>query len=148
MRSHPSTQRKPHSFYFILGGIQLFVALGALPVGYIMLIDPSGESNKLSVDILSNSPFSDFFIPGLVLFVVNGVGSLLAAVFSLGRKNAAARFGVLTGLLLIGWLLFQIYWIGFYPVQQLTFLGVGISEVYLGYRLGRNVKSRQLKMPL
>lgn len=148
MWSENFSGKKPRSLFYFLGGLQLFVALGAIPVGYAMLTDPSGESTKLSVDILRGTPFRDFFIPGLVLFAVNGIGSFIGAWFSLGRSKFAGSLGMLSGLLLIGWLLFQIYWIGLYPVQQLTFLGVGMSEVYLGYRLSKPSKHRQLKMPL
>jgi hypothetical protein len=51
----------------------LFNGIGAVYGGLHLLLHPDGSSIGLSTDWLKHSPFDSFFIPGLVLFLVNGV---------------------------------------------------------------------------
>lgn len=121
------------TIYNVLGGIQLFISLGALGAGWLMITNPSGHINGMSVEILADSPFSDFFIPGMVLFVVNGLGNLLGSFLAFNKKEIAGNAAIMLGVLLIGWLVFQIFWIGFYPIIQLLYMFLGFSELVLGY---------------
>ena len=57
----------------------LFLSLGALFGGVVLVLDPSGEFLQMPKIILKNSPFNNFLIPGLILFTVLGV--LPALVF-------------------------------------------------------------------
>lgn len=51
----------------------LFLSLGALFGGVVLVLDPSGELLQMPIIILKNSPFNNFLIPGLILFTVSGV---------------------------------------------------------------------------
>ncbi len=66
----------------ILGIIQLFVALGAIPAGYSLIAEPDGSGLGMSLNLLSGSPFNDFFIPGLCLFIVNGIFNLAGSILA------------------------------------------------------------------
>jgi len=57
----------------------LFLSLGALYGGAVLILDPSGGLLQMPVIILENSPFNNFLIPGLILFTV--LGLLPALVF-------------------------------------------------------------------
>jgi len=57
----------------ILGIIQSIVAIGAIPAGFLLVTQPDGKGLGMAIDFLQNSPFQDFFIPGLFLFIVNGL---------------------------------------------------------------------------
>jgi len=59
------------------GILQAFVALGALPCGVLLMIDPSGAMLNMPLSMLKGSPFADFFWPGLVLFAVMGLGLMI-----------------------------------------------------------------------
>lgn len=48
----------------ILGIIQAFVAIGAIPAGYSMIVEPNGSGLGMTTEILAGSPFTNFFIPG------------------------------------------------------------------------------------
>ena len=70
--------------------VQVFLALGALAGGAALVASPRGGIIKLPLSDLRGSPFGDFLIPGLVLFVVLGVGPLVVALALLRRPRSAA----------------------------------------------------------
>lgn len=85
-----------------MAGIVLtLVGTAAIAVGLGLIVAPDGDGFKLSVELLKNTPFRDYFIPGIVLLTVIGVGSLLAAIpaFKLHRFAGAAT--LLLGLALV-----------------------------------------------
>jgi hypothetical protein len=70
--------------------VQVFLALGALAGGAALVASPRGGIIKLPLSDLQGSPFNDFLIPGLILFVVLGVGPLVVALTLLRRPRSAA----------------------------------------------------------
>jgi hypothetical protein len=74
--------------------VHLFLALGALAGGAVLMASPKGGVIKLPLSDLRGSPFSDFLIPGLILFVVLGVGPLVVAWALLRRPASAALAAV------------------------------------------------------
>ena len=70
----------------VLGILQCFVAVMAVPAGLSLILEPDGSGIGLPTDILQTSPFRDYLIPGLFLFVFNGIFQLIGAVASF-RKN-------------------------------------------------------------
>lgn len=52
-----------HKTHLILGIILAFVALGALPAGFLLITHPDGTKLGMSTDFLKNSPFKDFLVP-------------------------------------------------------------------------------------
>ena len=115
----------------ILGLIQLFVAIGALPVGYIMLSKPDGSGVGMTVDILSGSPFRDFFIPGLFLFTVNGLFNLVSSVLAFCKFRFTYLLGFGLGFALIIWICVQVYSVGLTHFLQPAYFIIGIVEIFL-----------------
>ena len=60
-----------------MGVLQAFIGLGAIGGGSMLIIDPSGNAIGLPVEMLQGSPFPDFLIPGVFLFTVIGLGSMV-----------------------------------------------------------------------
>ena len=75
------------------------VSANALLAGYSFMSDPSGQGIKASLAILRFSPFKDFFIPGLVLFTVNGIFNFIAAITLIRRWQYAALLLMIQGVL-------------------------------------------------
>ena len=65
-----------------LGALQAFIGVGAVAGGLGLALDPSGESVGIPLELLAETPFTTFLIPGIVLFAVNGLGSLTGAIAS------------------------------------------------------------------
>lgn len=65
---------KPKTARNILITLLLFLGIGALGGGLGLIISPSGKlMGGLPLSGLQNSPFTDFLIPGIILFLVLGL---------------------------------------------------------------------------
>ncbi|NOY60635.1 MAG: hypothetical protein GXO75_17145 [Calditrichaeota bacterium] len=123
-----------------LGILQMFIGIGAVPSGIAMIADPRGSSLGMTVNMLVNSPFSDFLIPGIFLLIVNGIGSLLGGVASFRRYRFAGEIAIGLGMFLILWIAAQVWWLGTHWLHFLYFI-FGIIELVLGSMLRRNLSS-------
>jgi hypothetical protein len=66
-----------------------FLGLSAIGGGGALIISPSGKLlGGLPLSILQNSPFNNFLMPGIILFVVLGVFPTLL-IFALLKKTAS-----------------------------------------------------------
>lgn len=115
-----------------LGLLQIFIALGAVAGGLNFILDLSGGRSGLAPQILAETPFKDFLVPGLYLLVVNGIGSLAAAILSLIRHPWAPELAVFLGLFLMGWIAAQLLWLGFLNWTQPFYFALGFLEAALG----------------
>jgi hypothetical protein len=57
-----------------------FLGVGAIFGGVVLIISPSGKLFGMPLSILDNSPFNDFLIPGIILFLVLGLSPCLLAI--------------------------------------------------------------------
>lgn len=128
-------------YFIILFCIQVMVALGAIPAGWAYITDPSGGSMGVSVELLAKSPLKNFLIPGLFLLLVNGLGQVTGAVFSILGKPAAGRAGLALGLILCLWIIIQVWWITQSSFMQPLFFAVGLFEILLGWTIIRKQKT-------
>ncbi|MBW4439019.1 MAG: hypothetical protein KME04_17915 [Pleurocapsa minor GSE-CHR-MK-17-07R] len=70
--------RRPFIPMLALSLCLLFLGVNGIIGGYLMLRDPNGAPMGMPVSDLAQTPFQDFVIPGLILIIVWGGGSLLA----------------------------------------------------------------------
>lgn len=80
-------QLSPHTFRNILVFLLLILGIGALFGGGVLIISPSGNMFQMPLNLLRNSPFSDFLIPGLILFVVLGIWPVWVAISLIYRPK-------------------------------------------------------------
>jgi len=57
----------------ILIGLLGFLSLGAFYGGIVLIFSPDGSFFNMPLDLLSNSPFKTFFIPGIILLITFGI---------------------------------------------------------------------------
>ena len=104
----------------------LFNATGALYGGWLLIVDPSGALLKMSPTILAHTPFPDFLLPGVVLFVSNGILSLVVTTAMLTRMRHTPVLIALQGCLLSGWIVIQYCWTQVYHPLQVVMGSVGL----------------------
>jgi hypothetical protein len=115
-------------------GLEIVLAVGALGGGAALTVGPNGEIIPLPVSALAGSPFINYFLPSAVLFVVLGLGPLVAAVLALRRHPLAPLFAFATGAALLIWLGVEIAIIGYAndPPLQPIYLALGALLTVVG----------------
>ena len=123
-----------------LGILQIFIGIGAVPVGFMFIVDPTGASVGYALESLAGTPFRNYLIPGIFLFGVNGIGSLTGAILTLRRQMLASRAAVGLGVFLIAWIVAQVITLG-PPLHwlQILYFVLGAVELLLGWRMNPNV---------
>ncbi len=126
------------SLFYVLGVLQVFIGIGAVAGGLALVLDPSGEGLGTPIELLERTPFTTFLVPGVVLFIVNGLGSLAGAVASFARQRYAGEIAVALGAFLVAWIAVQVCWMGLHWLHALYF-GLGTLEATLGWSVRKSI---------
>ncbi len=119
--------------------LELFVTFWAFAGG----IGVMGGGLDLPSDWLDGTPFSSYFFPGLILFVVVG-GSMLAASLAVWSRNLfAGPASLAVGSILLIWITVQVVLIGYRSWMQPTFFAFGLAVVALAIPLFAGFLSRR-----
>ena len=108
----------------------VFLSLSGL-FGILFLIDPTGELVEMPLSLLDKLPIDTFFLPGLFLLIVYGIGSSVITYGLLRQLFWAPVAGLLLGLVLIGWVIGQIILWGAPVMLQYIYLTVGVAILLL-----------------
>jgi len=136
MEATPTMSKR---LFIALGLLQTFIGISAVAGGLALVLDPSGGNLQMPLYLLDNTPFADFLVPGIVLFAVNGLGSLAGAVASFTRRRYAGEVAMALGAFLVAWILVQVYWIAGIHWLHWLYLSLGAVEVFLGWSVRRSV---------
>jgi hypothetical protein len=110
-----------------------FTGITASISGFMLMYDPSGKPLRMSVSLLAGSPFSSFFVPGIILFLVIGFSSIIIAFFVMNDHGYSTRLILFQGVVVIGWIVVQLILIRYFHYLQLLYLMIGIGLVFTGY---------------
>jgi hypothetical protein len=103
--------------------LEVFLSVGALGGGAALMLGPRGEFLPLPLSALKSSPFDTYFVPGLILFGVLGLGPLVAAALAWRRHRLAPVSASSVGVALLIWVAVEIAIIGYSnepPLQRST----------------------------
>lgn len=101
--------RIPRPRYAWLGvALQFICGVLAVPVGVMFITDPSGASLQLPPGWIEATPFGSYLIPGLYLFLVNGLVMLVAALLAVVRHPMAPWLMGALGIGLMIWIAVQV----------------------------------------
>jgi len=114
--------------------LEVLLGVGALAGGAALMLGPRGEILPLPVSALVGSPFDTYFVPGLVLFGVLGLGPLVAAGLAWRWHDLAPLATCAVGIALLVWLAVEIAIVGFSmtPPLQPFYLLLGVAITALG----------------
>jgi hypothetical protein len=117
--------------------LEVLLGVGAVGGGVALMLGPRGEIMPLPLSALKGSPFDTYFVPGLILFGVLGLGSLAAALLAWLRRPLAPVAAFIVGVALLIWIGVEIAVIGYSndpPLQPIyLFLGSVMTVVGLGW---------------
>lgn len=138
--------------------IQIFLGLNGLLGGGAFLLAPDGHILQMPFSHLKNTPFRDFLVPGLLLFVFLGLYPM-AVAYGLWKQpgwswpdalNPFKRIhwswagSLAAGVIAIIWIIVQIQWI---PVGFLHVFILGWGILILVVTLMRSVRQYYVREP-
>ena len=128
-------------------GLEVLLGIGAIGGGLALMLGPHGEILPLPVSALAGSPFSDYFVPGVILFAIIGLFPLGAAVLTLRRHPVAPLLACTVGIALLIWLVVEIAVVGYtnHPPLQALYLGLGAAITVVGVALMRQTGFRVIR---
>lgn len=112
----------------------LFNTIGAIYGGWSLMTVPDGSGLQLPLSLLESTSFPDFFIPGLVLFVANGVFSACSLFAVIAQWKYAWWLVLIQGILLTGWIIIQVLLIRTTFFLQLIFIIIGLAFLLIGIK--------------
>ena len=123
----------------------LFNGIGTLYGGGNLILHPDGSSLQLSLDWLQHTSFQNYLIPGIILFVANGLFSIIVCIAVFLRYRNSALLVMMQGVILMGWILIQVK-----LRQTIYFLhvilgSVGLALLVIGYLLKVGTNRDQVK---
>jgi len=115
----------------VLAALVAFQGLSGIAGGIGLIADPTGRAIGLDPAWLDGSRFPDYFVPGVILLVVLGIGPLLAAIGILRRLAWAWPASLLVGTALIVWIVVEVAIVGYIapPPLQAIYGAIGVAIV-------------------
>jgi hypothetical protein len=121
-----------HIVVWALTVLVVFGALSAL-LGAVLAIAANGAGVPL--EYLKNSPFSSYFVPGLILGVVVGGTQLAAAIALLAKRGIALLLSAVAGFGMLIWIFVELAMIQHYSWLQGAYFILGGLELILVFAL-------------
>ena len=119
---------------YLLGALLTFGAINAFAGGYYGLSGAKG----VPLEWLAGSPFSDYFIPSLILFVIVGGAFSFAAIAVFMRSRLARVSAFAAATVVLVWIGVQLAIIGYVSWMQPTTLLAGVFVLILAWLLPTN----------
>jgi hypothetical protein len=117
-------------------GLEVLLSIGALGGGLVLVVAPRGEIMPLPLSALAGSPFDTYFVPGLILFGVVGLGPLIAARLACLRHPLAPTAAFVVGAGLLIWVAVEVAIIGYSnePPLQAIYGIFGVAILLVAFR--------------
>jgi hypothetical protein len=116
--------------YFILFALHVFVGIGAVAGGLAAITNPQGPLG-MSVEPLKSSPFSNYFIPGVILFAIIGLGNIISALLFGFRLKFQGYISSVFSWALVIWIVVQCVMLNAVVFLHILFFIIGLIEAAL-----------------
>jgi hypothetical protein len=73
-----SVERKPFEVWSLIW-LQFLLGFGAIVSGGMLMLAPDGSLLQMPLSVMLNSPFPNFFVPGMILCVLLGIFPMCVA---------------------------------------------------------------------
>jgi hypothetical protein len=119
----------------VASALLLINSIGAIFGGSNLINDPSGNSLQLSLNWLKYSPFHDYLVPGIVLFIANGLFGIIILATMIDGYRKYSILITAQGIILIGWLAVQVMMIRTIIGLHIFTFTIGVLLVLTGWIL-------------
>lgn len=138
----PTFDRRPFSVGLLIW-LQILLGFGAVVSGGLLMLSPDGSWMHMPLSVIEGSPFINFFIPGVILFILLGVYPLCIA-FGLWKRpgwrwpdavNPFKRMhwswtgSIAAGFIVLIWLTVELIWVSVAFLHILYYVWGGLIVV-------------------
>jgi len=116
--------------YGLLYGLHLFVGIGAMLGGLAAITNPKAPLG-ISVEVLKNSPFSNFLIPGIILFIIIGIGNVFSALMFRFKSRFQGYISSVFSWALVIWIVVQCIMLNDIAFLHVLFFIIGLIQAGL-----------------
>ncbi len=116
-----------------LGFLGITSVMGGLP----LIVDPTGRLLHMPLILLKHSPFHSFLIPGIILFVANGLVSLVIFSATMRRTSGYGNMVASQGIVIAGWITVEVIFLRLVVWPHYVYWGVGLVLIGCGVILRR-----------
>ena len=109
--------------------IHLFIGLTAMIGGGLLVVWWRGTMLQLPLTLLERSPFTDFLLPGLMLYGAVGLHNLIAAFLVMKREPGAELVSFSAGSALLIWIGVETVMVGASQWLQLSYGALALLVV-------------------
>jgi len=117
---------------YVLVFLLLMLSISGLLGGFSLITSPDGSKLAMPTTYLANTPFQDYLIPGIILFLLMGILPLITVYGIVSHKKSTVfdflniykdkhwsyAYSLYVGIILIFWIDFQIAFMGYLiPIQ-------------------------------
>lgn len=123
--------------YRVIAMLILFiVGLNALAAGYGFMQDPTGNGLGIGPGYLKPSAiFEDYLVPGITLFIVNGLCSIIVLWVAWKKVQGFAFWILLQGIIYVSWILVQLTMVVSFHILHLVIFLAGAALIYCALHL-------------
>lgn len=132
-------QKKPFMCYVLIL-LQALLGLGALAGGFGFMVSPNGDAIGIPVTVLTYSPFSNFLIPGIILFVMLGIVPIIIMTSLVKQWSCRAAqalniykdmhwawtYSLYIGFAVIIWITVQMCMLGDVAILHIIYIFLGL----------------------
>lgn len=119
----------------ILFILVFIVAITSFFSGILLMLAPHGSFFQMSTSILKDSPFTTFMIPGFCLAFLVGGSNTFALIELLHKAKERYNWCIVGGIMLSGWMVVQIFLVGWNHWLQVAYLVTGIMILLISLQL-------------
>jgi len=124
----PADRRVERPAYVWLAiALELFTAAGAIPVGLMLVTDPTGAGVGFPAGWIERTVFGSYLLPGIYLLLANGIGMLVLAGLSVQRHRYAPWLTGMLGTGLVIWIAVQLVVMPEFSPLQAIFGAIGLA---------------------
>jgi hypothetical protein len=116
--------------YGLLFALHAFVGIGGMAGGMAAITNPQAPLGA-PVELLKNSPFSNFLIPGIILFTIIGVGNVISALTIHFKSTYQAYVSSVFSSALVIWIVVQCIMLNAVAFLHVLFFIIGLVQVVL-----------------
>ncbi len=127
----------PKLLFILSIALLLINGLGALYGGGNLMMYPDGSGFGIPLSLLAHTPFHDFLIPGIILFVVNGLSSIAVCASLLLNVRYSWLLVMVQGAVLVGWIVIQVILIQGVGFLHFLYGFVGLALIVIGWLSGK-----------